>query len=164
MTGVRPLPICYGCRHVAGDAMTCAAFPAGIPLAVLYSELDHRKPVAGDGGITFEPVDLEAVEYAEERFRYGVGPLPDEELSRPVDQRAMRRGRDLLTRGRVGRRGRSVSSPLWNLTPARTSVTRWGGSTVVRLGLVGRGLARRSLAGPYFGWPRRAMPEADWSL
>lgn len=28
-----------------------------------------------------------------------------------------------------------------------------GGSTVARLGLAGRGLARRSLAGPYPGWP-----------
>jgi hypothetical protein len=50
-----------------------------------------------------------------------------EALSRPVDRRAMRRGRDLLTPGRVGRRGgRAIRLPFSNLAPARTSVTRWG--------------------------------------
>jgi len=84
-----------------------------------------------------------------------------EELSRPVDRRALRRGRDLLTRGRVGRRGRAISVPFSQLAPARTSVMRWGGSTVTRFGLTGRGWVRRSMADPYPGWPRRSLAEAD---
>ena len=33
---------------------TCAAFPDGIPPAVLDNELDHRQPIDGDHGIRFE--------------------------------------------------------------------------------------------------------------
>lgn len=81
MSQVRMMPICYVCRHRTRQAMTCAAFPAGIPLAVLYSEADHRQPFAGDRGITFDPVDSEAAAYASELFRFGAGPLPDDVLA-----------------------------------------------------------------------------------
>jgi hypothetical protein len=70
----------------------------------------------------------------------------------------MRRGRDLLNRGQVGRQGRAIRWPLSHLAP-RTSVTRWGGSTVARLGLTGRGLAHRSMADPL---SRLAPPVYGW--
>lgn len=33
--------------------MTCAAFPAGIPTAIILSEHDHRTPYTGDGGVLY---------------------------------------------------------------------------------------------------------------
>lgn len=62
------VPICYSCAHLApltGEGMTCAAYPTGIPIQIIESEVDHRLPYAGDGGIQFaqnpdlpEPADL----------------------------------------------------------------------------------------------------------
>ena len=37
--------------------MVCAAFPKGIPDAILLAEHDHRNEYAGDDGIRFEPAD-----------------------------------------------------------------------------------------------------------
>lgn len=45
---------CWSCRHILG-AGSCAAFPAGIPLALQQSRADHRDPFHGDGGLRFEP-------------------------------------------------------------------------------------------------------------
>lgn len=51
-------PPCATCRHrIFGDV--CEAFPGGgIPPDILSGENDHRKPVDGDGGIRYEPVEL----------------------------------------------------------------------------------------------------------
>jgi hypothetical protein len=69
-------PMCGGCKHLTrtpGEPPLldpkCAAFPAGIPNEILLSKADHRKPFAGDNGITFEPVDKKAGEYAAMLFR-----------------------------------------------------------------------------------------------
>lgn len=43
----------------------CKAFPDGIPTAIMISARDHRKPVAGDQGIRFEPKTEEDAQYAE---------------------------------------------------------------------------------------------------
>jgi hypothetical protein len=52
---------CVFCKHLdtKRPGSFCTAFPdgAGIPLAVLISEIDHRRPVEGDHGVRFDPVD-----------------------------------------------------------------------------------------------------------
>jgi hypothetical protein len=49
------VPICYSCTRLhPGDNMVCDAYLEGIPEAIVSSEVDHRLPYAGDGGLTFE--------------------------------------------------------------------------------------------------------------
>jgi hypothetical protein len=57
-------PICYGCLH-QHPGLTCDAFPGRIPNAILLSQLDLRKPVAGDTGIMFKPKTHKDAGYAE---------------------------------------------------------------------------------------------------
>ncbi len=55
------MPICYTCVLYQGaqpeitgvDAPTCAAYPDGIPDAILTDGYDHRKPYRGDNGIRY---------------------------------------------------------------------------------------------------------------
>lgn len=51
-------PICHDCRHLQGVApgkgWTCAAFEDGIPVDILASAANHRKPFPGDGGIQYQ--------------------------------------------------------------------------------------------------------------
>ncbi len=46
--------LCNRCVH-KGKGITCAAFPAGIPVDVLRSG-EHYTSVPGDNGIVFEPI------------------------------------------------------------------------------------------------------------
>ena len=50
---------CAVCRHKAHGA-TCAAFPAGIPAAVLRNEVSHGDAIDGDQGIRLEPIEIAA--------------------------------------------------------------------------------------------------------
>ena len=54
--------LCLWCRHSHEDPdgaptliVGCDAFAEGIPNAIFDNEVDHRRPVEGDGGITFVP-------------------------------------------------------------------------------------------------------------
>jgi hypothetical protein len=46
--------LCVSCIHK--DGAMCAAFPDGIPDAILTNQHDHRKPYPGDNGVRFEPL------------------------------------------------------------------------------------------------------------
>ncbi len=64
-------PICTVCRHYDrenDEALTCSAFPDGIPDPIIDSVVDHRQPVEGDHGIRFQPADAAATRYADEVF------------------------------------------------------------------------------------------------
>lgn len=49
---------CASCAHfrsqAASGAATCAAFPTGIPAAVMSGRNAHRNPIAGDHGIQWQ--------------------------------------------------------------------------------------------------------------
>lgn len=46
------------------DGPTCAAFPTGIPPAVLRNLVDHRKEIPGDHGLRWESDGRDFPEYA----------------------------------------------------------------------------------------------------
>ena len=46
---------CDNCAHYIG-ALTCTAFPEGIPEDILSGYFDHAEPHEGDNGIRFEPL------------------------------------------------------------------------------------------------------------
>jgi len=45
---------CIRCRWWEGKGR-CAAYPQGVPMAILGNRHDHRHPFPGDKGISFEP-------------------------------------------------------------------------------------------------------------
>lgn len=44
---------CLECAHYEG-ALTCKAYPEGIPAEIATGKHDHRKPYPGDGGVRFK--------------------------------------------------------------------------------------------------------------
>lgn len=53
------LPLCLECKHWQGgiQPLYCAAFPAGVPDEIRSGIKRHFKPIEGDHGLQFEPVD-----------------------------------------------------------------------------------------------------------
>ncbi len=47
---------CEQCARRNRGALTCEAFPKGIPLGFLTGDYDHTSPYPGDGGKLFEPL------------------------------------------------------------------------------------------------------------
>lgn len=47
-------PACLSCAHHRPGALTCEAFPTGIPRPILLSEVTHKKPYPGDHGLRFK--------------------------------------------------------------------------------------------------------------
>ena len=55
----RALTLCYSCENLLdteSEQMACQAYPDGIPDQILVKGRDHRSPLPGDRGITFEPM------------------------------------------------------------------------------------------------------------
>lgn len=66
-------PMCGLCKHFARREypFRCAAYPDGIPDAIVENRVDHRKPYAGDHGIRFELAeDVASPETAMERIDF----------------------------------------------------------------------------------------------
>lgn len=58
---------CIFCKHrEEGNNFTCAAFPNGIPNAIIFGENKHFKPFPGDHGIQFEPLPQFKEQFREE--------------------------------------------------------------------------------------------------
>ena len=49
------VPQCHTCKHY-NDDLTCAAFPEGVPSAILAGEVAHDTSVMGDHGIQYEKI------------------------------------------------------------------------------------------------------------
>lgn len=64
---IPPNSQCRSCRHFIGveqpdgtemsERLVCRAFPEGIRDAIVANMVSHRQPIAGDGGIQWEPAD-----------------------------------------------------------------------------------------------------------
>ena len=49
---------CTFCAHRSPDGTKCKAYPAGIPVEILFNEADHTLPFVGDNGIRYQAVQL----------------------------------------------------------------------------------------------------------
>ena len=46
-------PLCFSCAHFNEDG-TCKAYPDGIPIELLFGEVNHIQPYEGDNGIQYK--------------------------------------------------------------------------------------------------------------
>lgn len=52
--------LCVTCtRFRSAIVPTCAAYPEGIPVAILDGSWDHRTPQPGDHGLVYEPAEAQ---------------------------------------------------------------------------------------------------------
>lgn len=55
--------LCFYCKHLhqtttPGKALTCEAFPTGVPEEIAFGDVVHDKPYPGDNGIQYEPISV----------------------------------------------------------------------------------------------------------
>lgn len=62
MTSQTPI-LCQACTRFDSSGV-CEAFPRGIPTEIVVYGADHRAPLTGDHGITFEQRETEAARRA----------------------------------------------------------------------------------------------------
>lgn len=51
-------PQCITCKRYHFEA-ACEAFPDGIPYEIISGQVDHAKPYNGDGGLQYNPTDVD---------------------------------------------------------------------------------------------------------
>ncbi len=65
--------LCPSCVHWNLETDTCKAFPRGVPLSIMLGA-DHRRPIAGDGGVVFEQKEGEQAAQNLQMWKKTVGP------------------------------------------------------------------------------------------
>ncbi|MCY4370801.1 MAG: hypothetical protein OXF41_15620 [bacterium] len=55
---LHPRPfLCLWCARFDDERETCAAYPGGIPSAIVENRWDHRQPLPDDRGLRFVPTE-----------------------------------------------------------------------------------------------------------
>jgi hypothetical protein len=70
---VRMPTLCPACVHQHPGGDTCAAFPHGIPAAIVASGGDHTEPAPGDQGVQFRLDPARREHYEDWRATFGPG-------------------------------------------------------------------------------------------
>jgi hypothetical protein len=76
-------PLCMACKrlHNNPEAVTCDAFPEGIPVAILVGGFNHREAHPGDNGLRFVPLTDGAATWVDEKYQ------PEAKRERALAQR-----------------------------------------------------------------------------
>lgn len=95
-----PTPQCFFCWHrkKTSGAVTCPAFPEGVPDLILLNSIPHDRPMLGqDGDLVYKPLPQHAMDYptANDHFEPAVDASdeePADEENPAADDEAVRSG------------------------------------------------------------------------